>query len=84
MQQQAVKGEMPDYYLSRYALEIKGCPLGKVVACIGSQNLALESCLTHIHVEFMHMISSRWPILAFMDMEQMRRLSDPAYVAALE
>ena len=76
VQQQAVKGEMPDYYLSRYALEIKGCPLGKVVACIGSQNLALESCLTHIHVEFMHMISSRWPILAFMDMEQMRRLND--------
>jgi hypothetical protein len=30
-------------------------------------------------VEFMHMVSSRWPILQFIDQEQVRRMEDPKH-----
>ena len=65
-------GEKPDFHVSRYALEIKGCPLGKLVACIGSQNLPIIDCLHLISSDFFLLVSSRWPILALLDMEQQR------------
>ena len=56
-------GQEIDVHLSKYALEVSGCPLGKLVACMGSQQLGVMECLTHIQAEFMLIMSSRWLVL---------------------
>eukprot|EP00392_Amoebophrya_sp_AT5.2_P003354 g3359.t1 len=53
------KNEAPDFHVSRYALQIPGCPLGKLVACVGSEDMAVRDCFYHIPVDFYLLMSSR-------------------------
>ncbi|CAD7947498.1 unnamed protein product [Amoebophrya sp. A25] len=69
---QVAAGEKPDFHVSRYALQIAGCPLGKLVACVGSENMSLRECFYHIPVDFYLLMSSRWPILKLLDAEQQK------------
>ncbi|CAD7975559.1 unnamed protein product, partial [Amoebophrya sp. A120] len=67
------KNEPPDYHVSRYALQIPGCPLGKLVACVGAESMdSVRDCFYHIPTDFYLLMSSQWPVLKLLDIEQQK------------
>ncbi|CAD7952294.1 unnamed protein product, partial [Amoebophrya sp. A25] len=56
---------------SRLALAQPGCPIGKLTACLGAQQLPATDCLQLVSgIEYLQIMASRWPVFALLDREQ--------------